>query len=98
MSSHLKPIEISAARDGTPGELAVLLGEMALRCRAEAGNLLWNVWQDKAEDRRYILDGLHAAATHRATPHYQNRFSRVLTLAQRAAFMRVPTLEERPPV
>ena len=98
MSSHVKITGILTARQGMADALAALLEDMAPHCRAEPGNLRWDIWQDTAEPGRYVLDELYrdadAAAAHRQTPHYQHYLSRVPELADRIAFVLEPRLVE----
>lgn len=88
------PVKITASLTAFPGkadELRALLLEMAPHCRAEPGNLRWDVWRDTAQPERYVLDELYrdaeAAEAHRQTPHYQNYLGRVPTLADRSALV-----------
>lgn len=96
MSSHVKITGILTARNGKADALAALLEDMAPHCRAETGNLRWDIWEDQAQPGRFILDELYldgdAAAAHRQTSHYQNYLSRVPELADRMAFVLSPRL------
>ncbi|WP_044560625.1 putative quinol monooxygenase [Azospirillum sp. B4] len=79
------------ARPGKAEELRALLLGMAPCCRAEPGNLRWDVWRDTALPERYVLDELYrdaeAAEAHRRTPHYQDYLARVPSLADRSALV-----------
>jgi quinol monooxygenase YgiN len=88
------PIKITAnltAHPGKAAELRVLLLDMAPHCRAEPGNLRWDIWRDTASPERYVLDELYcdaeAAEAHRQTPHYMNYLARVPALADRSALV-----------
>lgn len=88
------PSKITAVLTAHPGkaaELRALLVGMAPHCRAEPGNLRWDVWQDRAHGERYVLDELYlhdaAAEAHRKTPHYQDYLAKVPELAERTAWV-----------
>jgi len=88
------PVKITASLTAHPGkakELRELLFDMAPHCRAEPGNLRWDVWRDTALPDRYVLDELYcdaeAAEAHRRTPHYQAYLARVPGLADRSALI-----------
>lgn len=85
---------ILTARPGKGDELRSLLVGMAPHCRAEPGNLRWDVWCDQTTPERYILDELYrnedAMEAHRATPHYQDYLTRIPSLAERSAFVLEP--------
>jgi len=93
----MPPVKITAlltARPGHAEELETLLVGMAPLCRAEAGNLRWDIWQDHTQSNRYVLDELYvddaAVATHRDTAHYKEYLLRVGDLAERTALVLVP--------
>lgn len=94
MSSHVKITAILTAHSGKASDLGHLLAGMAPHCRAEAGNLRWDVWEDQDHQGRYVLDELYldesAVAAHRSTPHYQDYLKRVPSLAERLAFVSRP--------
>ena len=89
MPSKVKITAILVAKAGKNDDLSKLLEEMAPHCRAEPGNLRWDVWQDQSQHDRYVLDELYvdsdAAAAHRKTLHYDAYLSRVPDLADRVA-------------
>lgn len=95
-------VKITASLTALPGkadELRELLLGMAPHCRAEPGNLRWDIWRDIAMPERYVLDELYrdaeAVDTHRRTPHYQAYLARVPALADRAALvLEAVSLEE----
>jgi quinol monooxygenase YgiN len=89
MTAHVKIVAILTARPQKRDELWSLLNGMAARCRAEPGNVRWDVWQDQSQKDRFVLDELYvnaaAVATHRATPHYHAYLARIPALADRIA-------------
>jgi quinol monooxygenase YgiN len=89
MTSHVKIVAILTAHPQKRDELWSLLNGMAPLCRAEPGNVRWDVWQDQSRNDRFVLDELYidhsAVATHRATPHYQAYLVRIPALADRIA-------------
>ena len=98
MSAHAKITAILTARPGKAEELKALLLGMAPLCRAEPGNLRWDVWQDQSQPDRYVLDELYvddaAVAAHRGTPHFQDYLSRIPDLADRTALVLRPVAVE----
>ena len=91
------PVKITASLTAHPGkadELRALLLGMVPHCRAEPGNLRWDIWRDPAVPERYVLDELYrdadAAAAHRQTPHYQDYLAHIPTLAERSALVLEP--------
>ncbi|MBX4957577.1 antibiotic biosynthesis monooxygenase [Rhizobium lentis] len=87
MSTHMKIVAILTARPGKVSELGAFLSAMRLRSRAEPGNLRWDIWRDKANADRFVLDELYvdeaAAAAHRDTPHFKDYAARIGELADR---------------
>ncbi|WP_271573873.1 putative quinol monooxygenase [Bradyrhizobium sp. CCBAU 11361] len=86
------PSKITAILIAHPGknhELRELLVGMAPQCRAEPGNLRWDVWRDTSNDHRYVLDELYrdvtAVEAHRASQHYQAYLAKIPELAERTA-------------
>lgn len=94
MTSHLKVAAILTAKPGRAEELKTLLLSMAPLCRAEAGNLRWDVWQDQTQPDCYMLDELYsddaAVAAHRQTAHYQHYLTRIPELAGRTVWVLRP--------
>ena len=94
MSNHVKITAILAARPGKANDLKALLFGMVPACRAEAGNLRWDIWQDQADPGRFVLDELYidnaAVATHRATPHFKAYLAQINDLAERTAMVLDP--------
>jgi quinol monooxygenase YgiN len=94
MTSSVKIVAILAARPGKAEDLKTLLFGMAPSCRAEPGNLRWDVWRDRSAPDRYVLDELYvdaeAVAAHRETPHYKNYLGKINDLAERVAVVGDP--------
>jgi quinol monooxygenase YgiN len=85
---------ILTARPGKAAELKALLVGMAPHCRAEPGNLRWDVWRDTSNEDRYVLDELYrdavAVEAHRNTPHFQAYLAKIPELADRTAVVSEP--------
>lgn len=94
MATLAKIVAILTAREGKTEALEALLFGMAPQCRAEPGNLRWDVWRDPADPRRFVLDELYAdaaaVAAHRETPHFKDYFARIGDLAERIAVVLEP--------
>ncbi|MDC7684801.1 putative quinol monooxygenase [Asticcacaulis sp. BYS171W] len=93
----MTPTKITAiltARPGKVDELKGLLFGMVADCRAEPGNLRWDIWQDQANPERFVLDELYvdtaAVAAHRGTAHFNTYLSRINDLAERTALVLDP--------
>ena len=82
---------VLTAHPGKGAELRALLIGMAPHCRAEPGNLRWDVWRDASKEDRFVLDELYrdaaAVESHRDTPHYKDYLARIPDLADRMAFV-----------
>lgn len=91
MATPVKIMAILTARPGKAGELRALLDVMVPLCRAEPGNLRWDIWQDRAQADRYVLDELYeddaAVAAHHLTPHFQSYRAGIHDLADRIALV-----------
>lgn len=91
MQPPSKITAILTAHPGRAAELKALLIDMAPHCRAEPGNLRWDVWRDPSHEGRYVLDELYrdaaAVEAHRRSPHYQAYLAKVPDLADRTAFV-----------
>ncbi len=91
MPHSVKIMAILAARPGKAGELEALLSGMAPTCRAEPGNLRWDIWRDQADATRFVLDELYqdneAVAAHRQTPHFKAYLAKINDLAERTALV-----------
>ncbi|WP_029002554.1 putative quinol monooxygenase [Azorhizobium doebereinerae] len=89
MSTQVKIVAILAARPGKADELKALLFGMVDACRAEPGNLRWDIWEDQAVPGRFVLDELYvdaaAIAVHRQTPHFLDYIGRINDLAERTS-------------
>ena len=87
--SHVKVVAIFTAQPGKREDLRTLLDGMVAPSRDETGNLRYDLWQDRSDADRFVLDELYvdqeAVASHRATPHFQNYASAVGGLAERTA-------------
>lgn len=96
MTSAVKIAAILTARPNKVDELWLLLDEMAPYCRAEPGNLRWDVWRDRSQHDRFVLDELYldnsALAAHHDTPHYKNYLARIADLADRVVVVCDPGL------
>ena len=84
---NIKIIAVLAARPGKAEALRALLDGMIAPSRAEPGNLRYNLWQDRTDPARFVLDELYAddeaIAAHRATPHFKTYLSQIEDLAER---------------
>jgi quinol monooxygenase YgiN len=89
MSTRNKIVALLDAREGKARDLKMLLFGMAPHCRAEPGNLRWDVWEDRSEPGRFVLDELYvdeaAVTAHRETQHFKDYFARIDDLADRLA-------------
>ena len=98
MSSPAKITGILVARPGKAEELKALLVGMAPHSRAEPGNLRWDIWQDRSQPDRIVLDELYrddnAVVAHHQTPHYKDYLSRIPDLADRTALVLTPNAVE----
>ena len=87
MSNPVKIVAILTAKPGKADELKALIDGMVGPSRSEPGNLRYDVWREKAEPNRIVLDELYASdeavAAHRAAPHFQAYAAKVGELADR---------------
>jgi len=94
MTAPIKITAILTARPGKAEALKALLDGMVPHCRAEPGNLRWDIWRDRSQAGRYVLDELYkddaAVAAHRETPHYQHYLAGIPALAERIALVLDP--------
>ncbi|MBJ3777122.1 putative quinol monooxygenase [Acuticoccus mangrovi] len=94
MPSQAKITAILTAKPGKTAALVELLETMAPRCRAEPGNLRWDIWEDPAQEGRFVLDELYvddaAIVAHRDTPHFKDYLARIGDLAERTALVLRP--------
>lgn len=90
MEKTVKIVATLVAKPGKADQLKDLLLAMVAPCRAEPGNLRWDIWQDQAERSRFLLDELYeseaSVTAHRQTPHFANYLSRINDLAERNVF------------
>ncbi len=89
MPANVKIVAILSAHPGKATALRALLDGMIAPSRAEAGNLRYDLWQDRANADRFVLDELYhdagAVAAHRESPHFQHYASLIADLAERTA-------------
>ena len=94
MSSSVNVVAILVALPGKAEELRALLAGMVSPSRAEPGNSQYNLWRDKADLGRFVIEERYlddaAAAAHHATPHYKNYLSKINDLAERTAVVLEP--------
>lgn len=90
----VKIVAVLTARAGKAGELAALLEGMLGPSRAEPGCLRYDLWRDKANAERFVLDELYvddaAIAAHRETAHFRRYLAIIGELAERAAYVADP--------
>lgn len=89
MTAPIKIVAVLSARPGKAVALKALLQGMVPHCRAEPGNLRWDIWQDGSQADRYVVDELYkdgdAVAAHHETPHYKYYRAGIDDLAERIA-------------
>ena len=94
MATSVKVMAILVARPGKAEELRALLAGIVSPSRAEQGHLQYNLWRDKADRGRFVLDERYldnaAVAAHRATPHFKNYLSKINDLAEHTALVLDP--------
>ena len=94
MSTSVKVMAVLVARPGRVDELRVLLAGMIGPSRAEPGNVQYDVWRDKADGDRFVVEERYrdeaAAAAHHATPHFTHYLSTINELADRTALVLDP--------
>lgn len=94
MGTRAKTIAFLVAKPGHEAALNDLLRDLARASRAEPGNISYEVWRDRDEPRRFVLDELYtgdeAIIAHRATPHFQDYLARIGDLAERQAVVAHP--------
>lgn len=87
MTAARKITALLTAKTGKAAELQALLKEMVGPCRAEPGNLRWDIWQDRDDPDRFVLDELYidddAVAAHRASAHFKTYVSKIGDIAER---------------
>jgi len=94
MSEKRKITALLIAKPGKAAELETLMRGMVAPCRAEPGNLRWDIWQDRDDPNRFVLDELYkddaAVTAHRATAHFQAYAAKVGELADRTPIVTRP--------
>ena len=89
MTSNVKTVGILTAHLGKEAQLRSLLEGLIGPSRSEPGNLRYDLWTVLSEPVVFVLDELYvdadAAATHRASLHYQHYRANVGALADRQA-------------
>lgn len=87
MPNSVRTIAILTAHTGKSDELRMLLAGLVDPSRSEAGNLRYDLLQERNNPGRFVLDELyeddHAVELHHATDHFQNYLSRISELATR---------------
>jgi quinol monooxygenase YgiN len=98
MPKQVKMMALLTTKPGRGDELLGLLHGMANGSRAEPGNLRWDIWQDRSNRDRFVLDELYedetAAQQHRETAHYKAYLARIGDLADRTAVVLDPVQVE----
>lgn len=98
MSHAPRIIAILTAKPGKSDELLSLLRGMLPHCRAEPGNLRWEIWEDRSKPGCYVLDELYRDAAaldaHRETPHYRYYRAGIGDLAERDVMTLAAVLRE----
>ncbi len=94
MTETRKITALLIAKPGKAAELEALIRGMVGPCRAEPGNLRWDVWQDRDDPNRFVLDELYAddaaVAAHRASAHFLNYAGKIGDLADRTPIVSKP--------
>ncbi|MGE3332350.1 MAG: putative quinol monooxygenase [Rhodospirillaceae bacterium] len=94
MTANRKITALLVAKPGKAAELEALIQSMITACRAEPGNLRWDVWQDRDDPTRFVLDELYvddaAVAAHRASPHFLAYAAKVGDIADRTPVVSKP--------
>ncbi len=96
MATQVKSIAVLNAKTGKSDELRDLLEGMISPSRAEPGNLKYEIWQDRTDPNRFILDEVYAdedaVEAHRASLHYQDYRAQASSLADRTVFLLKPVI------
>lgn len=94
MSNPVKITAMLTARPGKADALKALLLGMLPHCRAEPGNLRWDIWQDQTDPGRFVLDELYtgnqAVVAHRNAAHFKDYLGKVGDLAERTSLLLDP--------
>lgn len=93
---QVKSIAVLNAKTDKSEDLKALLNGMVLPSRAEPGNVKYEIWQDRTDPNRFILDEVYAdedaVEAHRASVHYQDYRAKASSLADRTVFLLAPVL------
>ena len=94
MSQNVKVTAILTAKPDKEADLRTLLDGLVAASRAEPGNLRYDLWRERADPARLVLDELYAdnaaVEAHRATEHFQGYLARINELAERTAIVLDP--------
>jgi quinol monooxygenase YgiN len=75
MSQPIKIVAVLTALPGKAADLRALIDTMLAPSRAEPGNLRYDLWQDRADPARFVIDELYvdeaAIAAHRDSAHFR---------------------------
>jgi quinol monooxygenase YgiN len=89
MTTAVKTVAIFTARPDQSAALEEMLLAMLKQSRQEPGNLRWDLWRDRSEPNRFVVDELYvdaaAVASHRETAHYKKYAGVVGDVAERLA-------------
>jgi quinol monooxygenase YgiN len=89
MTTAVKTIAIFTARPDQSTALEEMLLAMLKQSRQEPGNLRWDLWRDRSEPNRFVVDELYvdaaAVASHRETAHYKKYAAVIGDVAERLA-------------
>lgn len=94
MPTIRKITALLTAKPGKTAELEALIRGMIVPCRAEPGNLRWDVWQDRDDPARFVLDELYvddaAIQAHRTSAHFLSYAGKVGEIADRTPVVSKP--------
>jgi len=89
MTTVVKTIAIFTARPDQSTALEEMLLAMLKQSRQEPGNLRWDLWLDRSEPNRFVVDELYvdaaAVASHRETARYKKYAGVIGDVAERLA-------------
>lgn len=92
--SAIKIVAILVAKPGKQEDLNRLLSDLGQQSRTEPGNLRWDIWRDRTEPSRFVLDELYrddaAVEAHRASLHFRAYLSQVIDVAERSSILLDP--------
>lgn len=94
MTTQRKITALLVAKPGRAADLEALIRGMVAPCRAEPGNLRWDIWQDRDDPNRFVLDELYidddAIAAHRASEHFKAYAAKIGDIADRTPIISKP--------